>query len=265
MSEEERDRVVESLPSEFPVSESLPPEGDPHYNAKTQTRASLEYHQQQSGRLMYFACELPVYYPGEPMFAPDVIAVLDVERRERMSWVVSREGKGVDLAIEIFVAGDRRKDMERNVERYARLGIREYFIFDRGGLRLDGYRLDAARAAYSRLVPQEGRFSSEVLGLTLCIEGTRLRFYDGADPVPTGDELQTMADRMKARYEEAALKLAEEALLRQEAEDRLAQETLLRQEAEDKLAQEARQREELERKLAEALATDRSLPTRPAG
>ena len=83
---------------------------------------------------MYLACELPVYYPGERMFAPDVIAVMDVEPHSRMRWVVSAEGKGLDFALEVHVAGERRKDLERNVERFARLGIREYFLFDRGRL-----------------------------------------------------------------------------------------------------------------------------------
>ncbi len=36
-----RARIVDSLPSEFPVSEAHPPEGDPHYEAKGRTREVL--------------------------------------------------------------------------------------------------------------------------------------------------------------------------------------------------------------------------------
>jgi hypothetical protein len=38
LTPEERARIVASLPSEFPVSERTPPEGDPHFEAKVRTR-----------------------------------------------------------------------------------------------------------------------------------------------------------------------------------------------------------------------------------
>ena len=57
------------------------------------------------------------------MFAPDLIAVLDVEQGERLHWVVAEEGKGIDLALEVTLRGSRKKDLEENVERYARTGM----------------------------------------------------------------------------------------------------------------------------------------------
>jgi len=69
------------------------------------------------------AQELPTYYPAEPRFAPDLLVVLDVEDVDRDKWVVSAEGKGLDWALELHVGGDRKKDAERNVARYERLGI----------------------------------------------------------------------------------------------------------------------------------------------
>ena len=51
--------------------------------------------------------ELPIYYPDEAMFAPDLIAVVDVETHERRSWVVSQEKKGLDFVLEINVSGDQ--------------------------------------------------------------------------------------------------------------------------------------------------------------
>ena len=121
----------------------------------------------------------PVYYPGEPYFAPDLIAVLDVEPHEPGTWVVSAEGKGLELALESTLAGDRDKDLVRNVERYARLGIPEYSILDLKGPRIFGYRMakgpshcpgsPSARPGPPRRAqegaPQQGRFASEVLGL----------------------------------------------------------------------------------------------------
>jgi hypothetical protein len=258
LTAEERARIVESLPSEFPVSESSPPEGDPHFEAKVRTREVLGGYFSRIGRKVYLACELPVYYPDEPMFAPDVIAVVDVEPHSRMRWMVSAEGKGVDLALEIHVAGERRKDLVRNVERFARLGIREYFLFDRGKLRLTGWRLEEGRRSYQPIVPQHGFYPSEVLGLELQLEGERLRFFHGRAPLPESDEMIATLERM---VREAEAHRSEEEQARTELEQRLAEESrLLAEESrllaeESRLrAEESRLREQAERRLAEALA-----------
>jgi hypothetical protein len=244
LTPEERARIVDSLPSEFPVSEASPPEGDPHFEAKVRTREVLGGFFARIGRKVYLACELPVYYPAEPMFAPDVIAVVDVEPHSRMRWAVSAEGKGIDLALEIHVAGNRRKDLEKNVERFARLGIREYFVFDRGRLRLTGWRLEEGRRSYRPIVPQHGFYPSEVLGLELQLEGERLRFYMGRAPLPEADEMIANLERMVKEAEEHR---TEESRLRED-------EVRLREQAEQRLAEESRRREEAERRLAEALA-----------
>lgn len=96
LTPEERAHVVDSLPSEFLVSEAHPPEGDSHFDAKVRVREVLGGFFSRIGRKVYLACELPVYYPGERMFAPDVLAVMDVEPHSRMRWVVGVEGKGLD-------------------------------------------------------------------------------------------------------------------------------------------------------------------------
>jgi hypothetical protein len=119
LSPAERKHIIDSLPSEFPYSDAQPPEGDAHFKAKTSTRDVLDGFFARVGRRVYVACELPVYYPGERHFAPDVLAVVDVATHEREKWIVKDEGKGLDLAIEVLVSGRRRKDLEENVERYA--------------------------------------------------------------------------------------------------------------------------------------------------
>jgi len=251
LSPEERARVVDSLPFEFPVSEATPPEGDPHYEAKSRTREVLGSFFSRIGRKVYLACELPVYYPGEPMFAPDVMAVVDVEPRSRMRWMVSAEGKGMDFALEVHVAGERRKDLERNVERYARLGIREYFVFDRGRLRLSGWRLEEGRRVYRPILPQHGLYPSEALGLDLQVDDERLRFYIGGAALPEGPEmiarLEHMVERVEASRAELEQQLVEEARLRAEEARLRAEEARLRTE-------ETQRREDAERRLAEALA-----------
>lgn len=227
MSPAERQRVVDALPSEFPVSEAQPPEGDLHLEAKLGAREVLGGYFQRIGRRVYLACELPIYYPAERVFAPDLIAVLDVELKERACWSVSAEGKGIDLALEIVWGGSSRKDLEHNVTRYASLGIPEYFVFDRKRLRLRGFRLVAGSARYQAIVPQEGRLESAVLGLELGLEGERLRFFHGLAPLPETRELLArlgaMVGDLEARIEEAEQRLDEEKQRADEAERRLAE------------------------------------------
>lgn len=192
MSPEERERVVATLPNVVP-EELMPPEGDPHLLSKVRPRLTLDGFFRRSGRRVYVSGEMNVYYPGEPWFAPDLFAVLDVDVHERLRWVVSHEGRGLDLVIEVHFEGSRDKDYRLNVDRYARLGIREYFIFDCGNLRLTGYRLphDTAGGArvYRPIVPQGGRLTSEVLGLEVQVDGQRLRFLHDGEPLPDDDEL----------------------------------------------------------------------------
>ena len=252
MSPEERARVVASLPSEFELSDAAPPEGDLHFHAKTRAREALGGFFSRIGRRVYLACELAVYYPGEPVFAPDLIAVLDVDLHPRQSWVVSEESKGIDLALEVHVAGSRRKDLERNVVTYAALGIPEYFIFDRGRLRLHGFRLrDGGAREYEPILPQAGRYPSRVLGLELALDGDRLRFFSGTAPLPEADELiaklEGMVDDVERRVRIAEERAEEESRLRAEESRLRAEESRLR-------AEESKLRIAAEQKLAEALA-----------
>ncbi len=258
MSPEERARVVGMLPPDLPL-DMLPSEGDPHRKAKREVLDALDGFFRRSGRKIYLSSELAVYYPAERRFAPDILAVADVEPHERTSWVVADEGKGLDFVLEVHAAGDRRKDEKTNVERYARLGIPEYFFFDRTRRTLTAYRLHATTPrSYQRIVPQAGRFPSAVLGLDLALDGTRLRFFAGNAPLEDAEErvarLGRMLDEGIARKAEAerladelAGQLAEVRHLRQEEQRLRQEEQRLRQE-------EQRLREDTERQLTEARA-----------
>ncbi len=226
MTEEERQAVVASLPSEVPRAE--PPEGDRHRVPKTRALEALDEYYRRIRRRVYLSAELPIYYPDEPLFAPDLIAVLDVEPHPRQSWIVSREGRGLDFVLEIHVAGDARKDFETNVERYARLGIPEYFAFDATRTRLLGWRLaEPAARTYTPIVPQDGRWASQILELDLALESGNLRFFHGSAPLPDARELigrlSTMVDDAVRRAEEEARRAEEEAR-RAEEETRRAEE-----------------------------------------
>jgi Uma2 family endonuclease len=235
MSPRERERVVAALPGEVTEAEMSPPEGDRHFLAKVRALDALRGYFTRQRRRVYLAAELPVYYPGERRFAPDLLAVLDVEPHERDKWVVSAEGKGLDFVLEVHVGGDRKKDAEQNVERYARLGIPEYFIYDRGRQKLVGWRLPGPGArAYVPILPQHGRYGSALLGLELRVEDERLRFYAGHALLLESEELiarleglisglqQRADDEARGREEEKRLR-EEEKRLREEAERRVAE------------------------------------------
>ncbi|WP_095992538.1 Uma2 family endonuclease [Cystobacter fuscus] len=252
MSEEERVRVVEALPGEVTWDEMAMPEGDLHSQAKMGALQALKGYFSRQRRRVYLGTELPVYYPAERRFAPDLLAVLDAETHPRSKWVVSQEGKGLDWVLEVHVGGDRKKDAEYNVRRYARLGIPEYFIYDRARQRLEGYRLPSIEAReYVPITPEQGRYGSEVLGLELQVEEGRLRFWAGHALLLEYEELiarmQEMMEGLQQRADEEARQLEAAERLRQEAERRLADETR-------RLADETRRREELERRLAESQA-----------
>lgn len=241
MSDAERARTLEALPAAMTDAEASPPEGDLHYDAKNDVRETLREWFRRLGKSVYVAAELTVYYPGEPRFAPDVLAVRDVEVRDRTKWVVSAEGKGLDWVMEVHCGGDRRKDAEVNVARYARVGIPEYFVYDRLRQQLAGYRLPSASArAYVPIVPQLGRFASQLLELDLAIEEDRLRFFHASAELLAPRDLaqklgrlveevarerdaeaeraRTEAERARTEAERAEAAEAELACLREELE-----------------------------------------------
>ncbi|MEZ4293577.1 MAG: Uma2 family endonuclease [Polyangiaceae bacterium] len=200
-------RAIEALNA----AADLMGEGRPHQKAKSRTIDALSLHFKATGRVVYLAEELTVLYPGTQPFCPDILAVLDIaepEEDERMSWVVAEEGKGLDLVIEVLYRGDREKDLVGNVQRYAQLGISEYFIYDRLRHKIHAYRLPHTGASrYQPVLAQLGRYHSSVLQLDLQVAGTELRFLAGEAELPGSarliDRLQGMVLSAGARAEQA--------------------------------------------------------------
>lgn len=97
--------------------------------------------------------------------------------------------------LEITLEGDRKKDLEINVERYARLGIDEYFVLDLKLNRSLGFRIVKPNT-YEPIALQSGRWASQVLGLDLALELGRVRFFAGSAPLPYSEELIARLDAM---------------------------------------------------------------------
>jgi len=107
LSPEARARVVAALPASMTDAEASPPEGDLHYDGKNDVRETLRTWFTRLGQSVYVTASLTVYYAGQPRFAPDVLAVREVSVHDRMKWVVSDEGKGLDWVMEVHVGGAR--------------------------------------------------------------------------------------------------------------------------------------------------------------
>ncbi|HSK00009.1 MAG TPA: Uma2 family endonuclease [Kofleriaceae bacterium] len=249
--------MAAALPGEVTDAEIAMPEGERHFQAKVRALDVLRGYFRRQRRRVYLAAEMPTYYPAEPRFAPDLFAVLEADDTVRDKWVVSAEGKGLDWVLEVHVGGDRKKDAELNVARYARLGIPEYFVYDRARNRLAAYRLVTPEArVYTAILPNHGLYESRVLGLDVQVEEDRLRFYSGMAPLPESDDLiarlQVMYDSAQQRADKEEQLREEEQRLREEEQRRREEEQRLREEAEQRREEEARLRAEETRRREEA-------------
>ena len=202
MIEESTSREHESF-EEHAVAQ---PETEQHLDSAIGARDALRAFYRRTGGSLYIACGLAVYYPGEPHFSPDLLAVQGVASRPRDGYLVEREGRGLDLCIEILHHGDRKRDLEDNVLRYARLGIQEYFVADLWRRRIVGYHLASADGqSYTSLPVEQGRCRSAVLGLDLALSGGQLRFYAGTAEVPTpAEEVARLSEQVQKEREQAA-------------------------------------------------------------
>lgn len=205
MTQPERERFLEQVLDALSDPPIAMCESRPHYKAKTRALELLRLHFRALGRRIYLADEMAVVYQGQESFSPDIFAVLDVDEPEedpRMAWVVADEGKGLDWVLEVVYAGDRKKDLVDNVERYAALGIPEYFVYDRRQQRIHAYRL-AGTGRYQPVLAQAGLYRSNVLGLDLAIVEGSLRFFWGAaelyDTAHLIRRLQGMVENLEAR------------------------------------------------------------------
>jgi Uma2 family endonuclease len=188
------------------------------------------------GQRVYVSGDLLLYYEqGNPrkFVVPDAFVVKGISPRKRRTFKLWVEGKAPDVVIETTSRKTRRKDLKEKPQLYARLGVKEYFLFDPDQEYLDpplqGYRLSGR--VFVPLPPDEDQFlESEELALRLCLEDEVLQFYR----VDTGERLLTAEDRATAAEDRATT-----------AEERVAQEADARRALEEELA---RLREELNRR-----------------
>lgn len=162
------------------------------------------------------------YYVGGNMFlhfdlsnkrifkGPDVFLVLDVDPRERKSWVVWQEGgRFPDVIIELLSVSTHKTDKGEKKDLYEQVfKTSEYYLYDPFSQEFMGYRLTGDR--YVPVLPDsERRIYSAATGLALVIHGDRLRWMTAAGMIlPTGMEL---AEQEKQRADQAEGRLLKTA------------------------------------------------------
>jgi len=188
------------------------------------------------------------YYVGGNMFihydpenkrhsrGPDFFLVLDVDQRERKSWVVWWEGmRFPDVIIELLSDTTREVDKGDKKSLYARLfRTPEYYLYDPFSQEFLAYHLRGG--CYEEIPPDAaGTVTSEVTGLALGVRADRLRWMTADGVVlPTPWEFAEQAhqqaeqERQRAEQEhqraEQARQQATEALQRAaQAEQMLAE------------------------------------------
>ena len=125
--------------------------------------------------------------------------------RNRRIYKIWVEGKSPDVVIETTSRKTRRKDTADKPQLYARLGVKEYFLFDPHQEYLDpplqGHRL--VGGGYEQIEPDEaGALVSQELGMRLSIGEGHLQFVR----LDTGQRLLTREDAPTVKRKPASVK-----------------------------------------------------------
>ncbi len=204
---------IEALPTEddLPCDDGEPMETPRHRDQMNLLIDSLKAH--WSDRTGYYVGgNMFVHYDPENRRrsrGPDFFLVLNVEDRERKSWVVWREGmRFPDVIIELLSDSTRAEDEGPKKALYAKLfRTSEYYLYDPYSQAFTGYQLRGGR--YVEAEPDgEGRIHSEMTGLYLGVRENWLRWItpEGdivASPVERADQAEERADQAEERATQA--------------------------------------------------------------
>lgn len=227
---------LEAYWDETPDREEYLPESDGKPMAETDTHrrymldvldALDEYYRDDPWT--YVTGNIFLYYPDETgklhAVSPDIFVVHGVEKKDRRIYNMKVENKAPDVVIELSSLSTQMEDLGNKRFLYARLGVKEYFLFDPFGEAINPL-LRGFRLADGEYVPIVGtRLLSQVLGLELRLEEGKLRLYNPktCEYLLTREEthrarrtaeIARQAAEAKAAQEEAARKAVEAELVR---------------------------------------------------
>lgn len=203
-------------PIDYPESDGEPmAETEIHAELMINLRFALK-HRFRADPNVYVGVNMLMYWAkgdNRKSRAPDVFVVFGVPKEPaRRTWKVWEEGKAPDVVIELSSRKTWLEDLYEKWQVYARLGVREYFIFDPEYDYLPeplmAWRLDEGQ--YRLLPINDDCVLSEALGLELVNTGTTLRLRNPrtGELLPTEEEEITRAEQEAARAERAEAELA---------------------------------------------------------
>ena len=237
--------VVQTLPEIelYPESDGKPmAETDVHLDCMIYIRAVLKW--RYRSQRVYVGSNLLVYYAkalrgqkGKAV-APDNFVVKDCDPGFRRVFKIWEEARVPNTVFEVTSASTRGEDERQKPEIYARMGVKELFLFDPTGDYLEpplqGYRF--VRGEKRRIEPDAmGALRSKELGIKLRLEDGHLVMCDAH----TGERLLTEAE---------AERQAKEAERQAKETERQAKETERQAREAERQAKEA---ERIARKAAE--------------
>jgi hypothetical protein len=189
--------------------------GDLQFWSASSFAHSLRIYSRERHLPWYVASRLPILYTwpgvvGKKQLAPDAFIAFP-DDHPRQSYDLQIEGGFPPFVLEVVSPSSSARDQVEKRQVYDALGAREYALFtprDGAPSLLEGYR----RVASGQFEPwprdEQGRLASEVLGLTLVVNGTILQAE-----TPDGQLLLTPDQLAAARDEEARARREAEAEL----------------------------------------------------
>ena len=233
---------TETVEIEYPSSDGQPmAENDKQAHAMVDLFLPLLTRYAEADNV-YVGLDLLIYYQrGNNLrrVAPDVFVIRGVPKRSRDTYKIWEEGKPPDFVLEVATPGTADDNAGDKMELYARLGVREYWLYDpQGGLhepRLQGFALVGAKYRRLRGRKRAGvtlAVGSRVLDLELRFEGDRLRLWDSA-----AKEYLLTLEEEKAARQQAESEREEEKAARQQAEAAREQAEIRAEAAEQRVAE----------------------------
>jgi Uma2 family endonuclease len=167
----------------YPATDGEPmAETDKHRDLLLETVEGLKRYYSEEPEV-YVTGNLLFYYVegvAEECIAPDIMVCFGVPKGDRRIYKLWEENVIPSLIIELASHSTFKKDRTEKRELYESLGVKEYFIYNPEYPKtlpsMIGYRL--SHGEYEVLRIENGRVSSQVLGLVLVDTGSTLRLYN---------------------------------------------------------------------------------------
>ncbi len=256
--------VQTDTPIFYPDTDGKPmAASDRHRRILFRTIETLEAHYAQQPNVYVSGDILMYYVKGDPhqVISPDVLVSFGLEKKERLTYLVWVEGKVPDFVMEFSSKTTYNDDLGPKKDRYASLGIQDYFLYDALDIYLPtplmGFTLvDGVYVPISE--DEDGGLHSAVLSLDFHVDDVGLGIYDTV----ACEWLQTPTESAEARAEQEAARAEQEAARADQEAARADQEAARAETAEIRAEQEAARAETAEIEIAQLREQLQRLQTR---